>query len=102
MPAGGAASHPPPKLGGSPVDSRLRARGRSRAVATRFLGLLLLAACGGAGDELDGFDSEQLEQEQLDCRPVRFANCANAWNDRACFYVPPECATPTTATPDEG
>lgn len=61
--------------------------------------MLLLAACGGDGAELDSSEAEQLEQAQLDCRPVRFANCANAWNDRACFYVPPECAT--LPAPDE-
>lgn len=56
------------------------------------LGLVLVVtACAGAGDELDELD--ELEAAQLDCRPVLIDGCVNAWNARACFYVPPECAT---------
>lgn len=63
---------------------------RFRAVAV----LVLVACAGGDADELQGDDElEQHELEQVvDCRPVRLENCANAWNDRACFRVPPECA----------
>lgn len=85
-------------------------------MATRRLGtvLVLLVACaGGEGveeiPEFDplpsGVDLEQLELEQVepvDCRPVRFDDCAHPWNDRACFYVPalPECMRPSSAATD--
>lgn len=62
-------------------------------------GVVVLLACAGgdAADELDEPDelgSEQLEQAPppVDCRPVRFEDCGNAWNDRACFTVPAACA----------
>lgn len=70
-------------------------------VARGVVGLVLLVACAGADElgsdleelgELGELEAEQIEAKPIDCRPVRFANCANAWNDRACFYVPPECA----------
>lgn len=95
-----AASHPPQR--GSPVPSLPFQAAPSPVVPggvlTRLLGLFLVLGVGcAAGDELDELD--ELEQPQLDCRPVRLPNCANAWNDRACFHVPPECAT--TAAPPE-
>lgn len=58
-------------------------------MAKRLAVVLVLVACAG-GDELDELDA--LEQEQVDCRPVRIVGCFDAWNDRACFTRPPECA----------
>jgi hypothetical protein len=57
--------------------------------------ILLLLACGGAdnGDLFRDVDAGQAEQAQTrDCRPVRFEDCYNAFNDRACFTLPPGCA----------
>ena len=67
-------------------------------MATRLLLVVLVGlACGDDAAELEP-EAGELGAEQtappaaLDCRPVRRANCS-AWNDRACFNVPPECAS---------
>lgn len=61
----------------------------------RWLVVLVVLACGDdageLGPELGGAELEQAAPP-VDCRPVRRPNCANAWNDRACFSVPAECA----------
>lgn len=62
----------------------------------RALGLVLMLACGES-DDVELETTEQEQTEARDCRPVRVENCFDAWNDRACFYVPPECAQPVDA-----
>lgn len=74
-----------------------RRRPFSGAVATRlWLVMVVGIACGD--DAAERFEAGELGAEQAappagDCRPVRRPNCS-AWNDRACFNVPPECALP--------
>jgi hypothetical protein len=76
---------------------------RTGAGLVYVAGVALLLVCGCAGadelDELGELEHDQgdeaageLEQPQVDCRPVRLLNCSHPWNDRACFRVPPACS----------
>lgn len=52
--------------------------------------LLLALACGDDAAELGELSEPQAAP--VDCRPRRFPDCRDDFNDRACFRVPPECA----------